>query len=175
MKKRDVFILVVLIALVVVFTGWERLTQRGEETEREQIRRAERVELEERLADYDLHLDSLSTAVLRIVDSLRVQAAVFESLAKQTPLEVVVDKPEPDTLAARAQKVAPPPDTLPQVIHAEYERALASLPADLTRYEQKIARKEVENTILVRYGLTREAFAEMKKSWSPVSELPGGG
>jgi len=174
MRKRDVFILVVLISLVVVFTAWERLTQRGKETEREQIRRAERAELEERLADYDLHLDSLSTAVLRIVDSLRVQAAVFESLAKQTPLEVVVDKPEPDTLAARAQKVAPP-DTLPQVIHAEYERALAGLPADLTRYEQKIARKEVENTILVRYGLTREAFAEMKKNWSPVSESPGGG
>jgi len=173
-KKRDVFILVALIILVVVFTAWENLIQHEKKAESEQTRQIERAELEKRLANCDLRLDSLSTTVLHIIDSLQTQAAVFESLARQTVLEVDASQQKPDTVVPRAEKVAPP-DTLLGIILKAYESALSGLPGDLTRYERKIARKEVENTILAKYGLTREAFAEMKKSWSSPAGRAGGG
>lgn len=174
MKKRDVFILVVLIIVVFVFTAWENLIQREKETESEQTRQIERAKLEKRLAHCDLQLDSLSTTVLHIIDSLHTQAAVFESLAKQRVLEVAANQQKPETLAPRAEKVAPP-DTLPGIIRTAYESAMSGLPADLTRYERKIAHKEVENTLLAKYGLTQEAFAKMKKGWTSPAKRAGGG
>ena len=167
MKKRDVIIFVLLIVLVFVFTTWEIVTRRERETKVENARRAEREMLEKRLAGYGLEVDSLATNVLRIIDSLKTEAAAFESLAlaRQAELEIQAGKQSAAPVIEIEERPARR-DTLPQVVRAEYQRAWAGLPADLTRYERKIAQKEIENTILARFNLTLEEFSRMKRTWS---------
>jgi|GEM_PF-6238926 len=167
MKKRDLIIFALLIALVVVFTAWENIAKRQRETEMENMRRAERESLEARLAGYDLELDSLTTRVLRIVDSLKTEAAAFESLALsgQSPAGFRVGARAAGRVTTEEETVTPE-ETIEQAIQLEYERAIDDLPGDLTRYERKIAQKEVENTILAKYNLTLEEFNELKKTWS---------
>lgn len=167
MKKRDMVIFIFLVVLVVIFTTWEVITKRQREAALENARRAEREQLESRLAAYGLEMDSLSTSVLRIVDSLKTEAAAFESLAVtrlDTPRRPMithdVEPISPD------EETIPPPDAMQQAIQAEYEQALADLPADLTKYERKVAVKEVENTILAEFNLTIDEFEQMKKTWS---------
>ena len=174
MKKRDIFILVALVVLVIAFTAWENISRHDREAEQDRTRQTERAEIEKRLNGYGLFLDSLSITMLRIVDSLKTQAAVFESLAKQAPLEAEVTEEPPETVVVRAEPVAPP-DTLPGIILAEYELALAGLPADLTKYEQKIAKKEIENAILAKYRLSQEEFVELRTSGTANSTMSGGG
>lgn len=167
MKKRDVIIFALLIVLVIIFTAWENIGRREREAKVEKARHAEREMLEKRLADYGLEMDSLATNVLQIIDSLKTEAAAFESLAlaRQAELEIRASSQPVEAVVPVAIPPAPQ-DTLPNVVQAEYQRALAGLPADLTRYERKIAQKEVENTILARFELTLEEFDEMKKIWS---------
>jgi hypothetical protein len=167
MKKRDVIIFALLVVLVIVFTAWEVANKREREAKIDSARRAERALLEKRLAEYDLEMDSLTIEVLRIVDSLKTEAAAFEALAlaRQAELELQANR-QPDTQVVTIEPRSAPPDTLPNAVRAAYQRALDGLPADLTRYERKIAVKEVENTILARFDLTREEFISMKESWS---------
>jgi hypothetical protein len=167
MKKRDMVIFIFLVVLVVIFTAWEVVTKRQREAALESARRAEREQLESRLAAYGLEIDSLSTTVLRIVDSLKTEAAAFESLAV-TRLDAAgrpIITHEVDRIPPQEETI-PPRDTMQQAIQTEYERALADLPADLTKYEQKVAVKEVENTILAKFNLTTDEFEQMKKTWS---------
>lgn len=167
MKKRDLFIFMFLVVLVVVFTTWEVVTKRQREAKLESARRAEREQLETRLAAYNLELDSLATDVLRLVDSLKTEAAAFESLAiaRQIAMETpTITQPEEET--PPQEEAISPRDTMQHAIQTEYERALAGLPADLTRYERKVAQKEVENTILAKFNLTLDEFEQMKKTWS---------
>ena len=169
MKKRDMVILFALIALVVAFTAWEQANRREKESARSEARSAERILLEKRLANADLRFDSLSTRVLRIIDSLKFEAAAFESLAQQSINELTTaaeetHSQETDELTPRAEEVALP-DTLPQMVKTTYEEAMAALPKDLTKYEQKIAVREVELTVMAKFDITRDEFAEIKRDW----------
>jgi len=169
MKKRDIVILLVLIAMVVAFSAWEKINERERDAEQARARRTERAELEKRLTRYNLSLDSLSTMVLHFIDSLKMEAAFFDSMARETPLDVAAGDRPAELLAHRGAESAPT-DTLPRLVRSEYDRALARLPADLTKYEKKIATKEVENTIRARFRLSEEEFNEMKKSWAAADE-----
>jgi len=172
MKKRDLLILLILISFVIFFTAWEKITQREKEADRNTAIQVERADLEKRLAEYDLSLDSLSTSILYFIDSLKTQAAVFESLARQSSLEVVVDDTIAESLVARSEPVAPR-DTLPEAVLAEFDHALAGLPSDLTEYERKVALKEIENTILTQFGITRGKLVEIRKNKSSKSASDG--
>ena len=165
MKKRDVVILLVLVAVVVAFTAWEKLSERERETQQAQARRIERAELEKRLTRYNLALDSLSTVILHFIDSLKMEAVYYDSVANVSPLDVAGDDTPPKADARRGTESAPP-DTMPRVIRNEFERALARLPADLTKYEKKIAQKEIENTIRAKFRLSESAFSAMKRNWA---------
>lgn len=172
MKKRDIFIMLGLIAVVVAFTVWETVINRDKEMRDDRARQSERMQLEGRLARYDLHLDSLSTRVLRLVDSLKIEAAAFESLAARTQLAVDAGQKEAEVIPPRAEEVAPP-DTIPSLIRVDYEKAMAAMPYDLTKYERKIAKKEVESTILAKYSISLAKFGKIKKTWRTVAGTPG--
>jgi len=172
MKKRDLLILLILISFVIFFTAWEKITQREKEAERNTATQVERVDLEKRLAAYDLSLDSLSTSILYFIDSLKTQAAVFESLARRSSLEVVVDDTPAESLITRAEPVVPR-DTVPESVRADLGQAMSVLPQDLTEYERKIAVKEIENTILAKFGITREKLIEIRKDNTSKSPSTG--
>jgi hypothetical protein len=174
MKKRDLLILVILIGFVIFFTAWEKITQRKKEDVRLAALQAERAELEKRLAGYDFILDSMSTSMLHFIDSLKAEAAFFESVARQMQLEVADDHTAPETLAARAEPVAPK-DTVPELVLEEFDRAMADLPGDLTSYERKIAVKEIENTILAKVSLSREDFVAIRRDKASTSSSSGDG
>ncbi len=175
MKKRDLAILGLLVILVVALTAWENIQKREKAELQDQRRMRERVELEKRLSGQGLALDSLKLEVLRVIDSLRVEAAAFESVAvaRQEAMEqqlAVKDSepaPEatpPEDIETRAEQAALN-DTMPKVIREEYEQALAALPDDLTRYEQRIATQEVENAITAKFGLSHQEFEKIKREW----------
>ena len=169
MKKRDMIILFALIILVVAFTAWEQANRQETESAQSNARSTERVALEKRLANTDLRFDSLSTRVLRIIDSLKFEAAAFESLAKRSIDQLAeaaeeIKEPVTEEITPRAEEVVPT-DTLPQMIQTTYSQAMAALPKDLTKYERKIAVREVESTVMTKYDLTHDEFANFKKAW----------
>ncbi len=168
MKKRDLFVLALLVILVIALTAWENINKHEEDKLVRQQRARERAELEKRLAGHGLIIDSLKTDVLQLIDSLRTETAAFESVAvaRQKAMEQrLAEQTTPiEDVEPRAEEAAVR-DTLPDIIRAEYERAMGALPDDLTHYEQKIATKEVENAITAKFGLSHQEFVEMKQQW----------